>query len=306
MRVVITGGTGLIGRRLTESLLADGAEVVVLTRSVSKVRDLFDGRASAALWDGRTARDWSQLVDGADAVINLAGANIAAGRWTASRKKRILDSRVDAGHAVAEAIRRAKRRPRVLVQASGVGYYGPRGLPPADESDPAGEGFLAEVCKAWEPSTASVEELGVRRVIVRTAAVLAPEGGALQKILPPFRLGLGGELGSGTQGFPWIHIEDEVGAILFLLGRESASGPYNLAAPDPADNAAFTRTLARALGRPAFLRVPAFALRLLLGEMADGMLLSGQFVSPARLRAEGYVFRHPDLGEALEHIFGKG
>lgn len=302
-RVVITGGTGLIGRRLTESLLAEGTDVVVLTRSVARVREIFGGRASAALWDGRTAKDWGQLVDGADAVVNLAGEGLAEGRWTPEKKERILSSRADSGAAVVSAVERAAKKPRVLVQASAVGWYGPRGLPPADESEPAGSGFLADVCKAWEPSTEAVEAMGVRRVVVRTAVVLAREGGALPRMLPPFRLGLGGPLGDGSQGFPWVHIEDEVRAIRFLMQREDSRGAYNICAPDVLDNAAFARGLAAALRRPAFLAVPAFALRWLFGEMAQEMLLSGQFVRPHRLQKEGFEFLYPSLRAALEQLF---
>ncbi len=199
-RVVITGGTGLIGRRLTESLLNDGTDVVVLTRSVSRVRELFGGRASAALWDGRTAEDWGQLVNGADAVVNLAGEGLAAGRWTPEKKQRILESRRDAGRAVVAAVQRAAKKPRVLVQASAVGWYGPRGMPLATEFEPSGTGFLAEVCREWEPSTLAVEEMGVRRVVVRTAVVLSERGGALAKMLPLFRLGLGATAPRGSPG----------------------------------------------------------------------------------------------------------
>lgn len=305
-RVVITGGTGLIGRLLVESLLAEGTDVVVLTRSVPRVRDLFGGRASAALWDGRTEKDWGQLVDGADAVVNLAGEGLAEGRWTPEKKRRIVSSRVDAGHAVVAAVAAAGRKPRVLVQASAVGWYGARGLPPVDESAPAGSGFLADVCKAWEPSTVPVEAMGVRRVVVRTAVVLSAAGGALARMLPPFRLGLGGRLGDGTQGFPWIHVQDEVRAIRFLMGRDEARGAYNLCAPEVVDNAGFVRALAAALHRPALLAVPAFALRAALGEMASEMLLSGQFVTPRRLQEEGFEFLYPELGSALEQLFRNG
>jgi len=305
MRVIITGGTGLIGRRLTESLLADGAEVVILSRSVTRVQSLFGGKASAALWDGKSAKDWGQLVDGADAVVNLAGAGLADSRWTPERKKLILESRVNVGRSVTEAISRASVKPKVLVQASAVGYYGPRGLPAVDESAPSGDGFLAEVCRAWEPSTEAVEEMGVRRVIIRTAVVMAEHGGALARMLPIFRLGLGGPLGDGSQGFPWIHLDDEVGAIRFLMQREESRGAYNLAAPETVDNRAFTRALSKTLGRPAVLGAPPFALKLLFGEMAQEALLSGQFVLPRRLTEDGYTFKHPVLLAALEDLLRK-
>ncbi|EPR34220.1 NAD-dependent epimerase/dehydratase [Alkalidesulfovibrio alkalitolerans DSM 16529] len=305
MRVIITGGTGLIGRRLTESLLSDGAEVIILSRSVTRVQSLFGGKASAALWDGRSAKDWGQLVDGADAVVNLAGAGLADSRWTPERKKLILESRVNVGRSVTEAISRASVKPKVLVQASAVGYYGPRGLPAVDESAPSGDGFLAEVCRAWEPSTEAVEEMGVRRVIIRTAVVMAEHGGALARMLPIFRLGLGGPLGDGSQGFPWIHLDDEVGAIRFLMQREESRGAYNLAAPETVDNRAFTRALSKTLGRPAVLGAPPFALKLLFGEMAQEALLSGQFVLPRRLTEDGYTFKHPVLLAALEDLLRK-
>ena len=305
MRVIITGGTGFIGSRLAESLLADGAEVVVLSRSMESVRKVFDDRVSAALWDGKSAEDWWQFGEGADAVVNLAGAGLADSRWTPERKKLILNSRVNAGRAVTEAISRASVKPKVLVQASAVGYYGPRGLPAADESAPSGGGFLAEVCRAWESSTEAVEAMGVRRVIIRTSLVMAAHGGGLSRMLPVFRLGLGGPLGDGSQGFPWIHLDDEVGAIRFLMEHEESRGAYNLTAPETVDNRTFTRALAKALERPAVLGAPPFALRLLFGEMADEVLLSGQFVLPRRLTEEGYAFRHPILLAALEDLLRK-
>ena len=301
MRVIITGGTGLIGRALVADLLRDGHEVIVLSRRPDAYRERMPAGACLERWDGHTAAGWGHLVEGADAVINLAGENIAAGRWTAERKQRIRESRVNAGRAVTEAITAASHKPRVLVQASAVGYYGPRGDEEVDEDTPPGDDFLGRVAVEWEASTAAVEEQGVRRVVIRTGIVLTPEGGALGRMLLPFRLGLGGPFGSGRQWFPWIHIADEVGAIRFLIENEATRGPYNLTAPNPVRQKEFARALGRALRRPAFLPVPAFALRLLFGEMADA-LLTGQRAIPRRLLEAGYTFRFPTLETALRNL----
>lgn len=299
MRVVITGGSGLIGRALAASLAGDGREVVVLSRDPAAVKGLPAG-VRAEGWDGRTSAGWGHLVAGA-VVVHLAGEGIASGRWTAARKQRIRDSRIRSSRAVAQAIEAAAEKPRVLLQGSAVGYYGPRGSQEVSEDQPPGEGFLAEVCVEWEAATAGVEELGVRRPILRTGVVLSTEGGALPKMLLPFRLFAGGPVGGGEQYFPWIHIDDEVGAIRFLLDQEEATGPYNLTAPNPLTNRAFSRVLGRVLGRPSALPAPAFALRLALGEMAD-MLLTGQRAVPQRLQLAGYTFRYPQAEEALRSL----
>lgn len=300
MRVVITGGTGLIGRALTRSLVRDGHEVVVLSRHSAPAGRL-DG-ARLATWDGRTGQSFVGQVDGADALVNLAGENIAAGPWTPARRTRILKSRLRAGQACLEAVSRAVRRPACLIQASAVGYYGDRGDAAISEASPPGQGFLAEVAREWEASTALVEEMEVRRVVVRTAVVLARQGGAWPRLLPPFRLGLGGPLGSGRQWFPWIHLDDEVGAIRHLLAQATASGPFNLAAPQPVLQGDWARAVGRALGRPARLRLPAMVLRLFLGDMAKELFLGGARVRPDRLLASGYVFRFPDLAGALADL----
>lgn len=301
MKVIITGGTGLIGRALTAELLRDGYEVIVLSRRPEAYAGKVPAGARLEKWDGRTAAGWGHLVEDADAIVNLAGENIAAGRWTAARKQRIRESRINAGRAVTEAISAAGRKPRVLVQASAVGYYGPRKDEEVDEDAPPGDDFLGRVAVEWEASTAAVEEQGVRRVVIRTGIVLTPEGGALARMVLPFRLGLGGPFGSGRQWFPWIHIADEVGAIRFLMENEATRGPYNLTAPNPVRQAEFARALGRALRRPAFLPVPAFALRLLFGEMADA-LLTGQRAIPRRLLEAGYTFRFPELTAALRDL----
>jgi uncharacterized protein (TIGR01777 family) len=305
MRVVITGGSGLIGRAVAAPLAAAGHEVIVLSRDPERVAGLPAG-VRAAGWDGITAAGWWDLLDGGSAVLNLAGEGIAAGRWNAERKRRIRDSRIDAGRAVAEAVRRAAaagRAPAVVLQASGIGYYGECGDEEVDEDHPPGGDFLAEVSVAWEASTAEVEALGVRRVVLRTGVVLDRRGGALPKLLPPFRLGIGGPLGSGRQWFPWIHMADEVGAILFLLATASAHGPFNLCAPRPVTQSDFARSLGRCLHRPAVLPVPAPLLRLALGEMA-GALLRSQRALPRRLQAAGYAFRFPELAAALGDLLG--
>ena len=301
MKVIITGGTGLIGRALTRHLLQDGHEVIVLSRTPERYRDRMPAGCELVRWDGRTAAGWGHLADGADAIVNLAGANISAGRWTAARKRLIRDSRVNAGRAVVEAIRAASNKPRVLVQASAVGYYGPRGDELVTEGTPAGNDFLAQVAVEWEASTAEVEQWNVRRPIIRTGVVLSTEGGALQRMLLPFKLGLGGPMGSGRQWFPWIHIADEVGAIRFLIENERAHGPYNLVAPNPVRFAEFARALGRALHRPTPFRVPAWVLRLALGEMAT-VLLEGQRAIPRRLLDAGYAFLFQDIDSALEDL----
>jgi hypothetical protein len=268
----------------------------------------------AARWDGHSAAGWEALLEAGSAVINLAGEGIAGGRWSVERKRRIRASRMDAGRAVVDAVRLAAeegRTPAVVVQASGIGYYGETGEQEIGEDHPPGADFLAEVAVAWEASTAAVEALGVRRVVLRTGVVLDPNGGALAKMLLPFRLGLGGPLGGGRQWLPWIHMDDEVAAILFLLatrpasgasGASGESGPFNLCAPHPVRNRDFSRALARQLHRPGILPVPAPALRLALGELADALLRSQRAV-PRRLLAAGYRFRFPELQEALADLF---
>jgi uncharacterized protein (TIGR01777 family) len=300
VRIVITGGSGLIGRGVTGELAGAGHEVVVLSRNPETVRGL-PGGARAARWDGLTAAGWAELLTADTAIVHLAGESIAQGRWTADRKRRIRESRVRSGEAVVAAIRAAGARPRVLLQGSAVGYYGPCGDEPVAEDHPAGGGFLAEVCRDWEASTAAVEGLGVRRAILRTGVVLARGGGALPKMTLPIKRMVGGPLGDGRQWLPWIHLADEVGAIRFLLENEAARGPFNLAAPNPVTNRDFTRAAAAVLHRPAFLPAPGFALHLVLGEMA-AMILEGQRAVPRRLQELGYAFRFPQLAPALRDL----
>jgi uncharacterized protein (TIGR01777 family) len=306
MRVLITGGTGLIGRALSASLASDGAEVIVLSRSPERAANL-PGGVRAERWDARTATGWAHLADGAGAIVNLAGASLSGGgllprRWTAERKRAIRDSRVDAGRAVVEAVSQASPKPGVVIQSSGVGCYGFRGDELLDEDAPPGDDFLARLARDdWEPSTAPVEEMGVRRVIIRSAAVLDRDEGALPSMMLPFRLFVGGPLGSGKQGLSWIHRADEVAAIRFLIENGEARGAFNLSAPNPVTNAGFGRVLGRVLGRPYYFPVPAFAIKLAFGEVTS-VLLEGQRAVPRRLLDLGFAFRFPDAEAALRDL----
>ncbi len=300
MRIIITGGSGLIGRELTATLAYAGHDVIVLSRNPAAVQDL-PLKARAVEWDGRTTEGWGKLADGADAIVNLAGAGIGSLRWTPERKKVLRESRLDAGRAVVEAVRGALQKPRVVVQASAVGYYGARGNEEVTETTPAGTDFLAQLAKDWEASTAPVEELGVRRAIARTGVVLSPDGGALPRMMAPFRIFVGGQISSGQQWLPWIHFTDEVNALKYLIDNEGASGAYNLSAPNPITNGEFSRVLGRRMHRPCWLTVPALALRLLYGEMAD-VVLKGQKQVPRRLQRTSFRFIYSAADAALKDI----
>lgn len=297
MQTIVTGATGLIGQALIRQL---GSGVAVLSRD--------DGRAQRLLGGVRTHR-WApeggpapvEALRGADVVFNLAGEPAADGRWTAEKKRRIRDSRVVGTRHLVEGLAALDERPRVLVSASAVGYYGDRGDELLDERSSPGQGFLAEVCIDWEREAMAAERLGIRVVCVRIGLVMSAAGGALAKMLPPFRLGAGGRLGSGRQWMPWIHIDDLVGILLHAARSESLRGPINGVAPAPVTNVTFTRALARAVRRPAVLPMPAFALNLAFGEMS-GMLMASQRVMPAVALRSGYTFAHPDLDAALASL----
>lgn len=304
MRIIISGGTGLIGSKLVESLTADHHDVFVLSRSPEKYT--LPAGATGVQWNGRTAEGWGHLVNETDAIINLAGENISGtgflpSRWTPERKQRIRASRMQAGQAIVQAIEAAANKPSILIQSSAVGYYGPCGDEILTEDAPAGRDFLAGVCADWEQSTQAVEALGVRRVVIRTGVVLSMEGGALPITVLPFRLFAGGPLGSGRQWWPWIHIEDEVRAICFLLENEAASGLFNLSAPNPLTNRAFGKVIGQVLQRPSLIPVPALALKLALGEVSS-IVLDGQRAVPQQLEAAGFTFRFPDAKSALTNL----
>jgi len=300
MRVLITGGTGLIGRALAFDLIEDGHDVTVLSRDPVKAAGL-PGGVRLERWDAETSDGWGHLADGADAIVNLAGENIAAGRWTSQQKQRIRASRLNAGRAVVQAVEAAGNKPGVVIQASGVGIYGKHGDEEVTEDTPAGGDFLARLAVEWEASTSRIQEMGVRWAAVRTGIVLSTGGGALPRMMLPVRLLFAGRFGSGRQWFPWIHIADEVKAIRFIIESKDAGGPFNLAAPYPVTNAGFARYLGWALGRPVLVPVPALALRLVLGEMAQE-LLGGQRAVPRNLGQIGFAFHFTDVGDALQDL----
>lgn len=299
MRVIITGGTGLIGTALSAYLLDKGFEIVALSRNPNKATAPVG--VQLVQWDGKTAVNWGHLANGATAIINLAGAGIADGRWSDERKRQIIDSRVNAGQAINEAVAQASQKPDFIFQPSGVGYYGHSGDPLLTETAPPGSDFPARVTQAWEPATAAAEAMGVRHVVGRIGIVLSSDGGALPQMVLPFRLFAGGPVGSGQQWLSWIHIDDLVHAIAFFIEHPETSGTYNLVAPNPVQNKAFGRVIGSVLKRPSFMPAPAFALKLLFGEMAT-LLLEGQRVSASKLQSAGFTFTYPTVEPALANL----
>jgi uncharacterized protein (TIGR01777 family) len=296
MRILITGGSGFIGRVLSGELKNSGHEVIIATRRRNDSKDRFT-------WDSHELIP-QDIMSGFDAVVNLAGEPVAPGRWTKERKKRILASRVNATRALAESLRNANPKPKVLISASAVGYYGPHGDEYVTEETPPASDFLAGVCRAWEAEALKAEGLGVRVVLVRIGGVLGADGGALAQMAIPFKFFLGGQIGSGKQWFSWIHRDDMAGIIKYVLENESVSGPVNATAPGPVTNREFSRALGKALHRPSFFAAPGFVVKLSLGELG-GMLLTGQRVLPEKALNAGYKFKYPEVGEALRAIFEK-
>lgn len=292
-RVLLTGSSGLLGSALLVSLKSRGFEVTRLVRG----RVSEEGQIH---WDPMRPPN-PESVTGFDAVIHLAGESVV-GRWTAAKKAKIRDSRVTSTRNLVHAITSIQERPRVFISASAIGYYGNRDDDPLNETSSAGAGFLADVCREWEAATKPAADAGIRAVQLRTGVVLSREGGALRKMLLPFRLGIGGRIGSGRQWISWIHIQDWVGAVQHILKNDLVQGPVNLVAPKPVTNADFTKTLASVLSRPAIFPVPAIAAKLAFGEMAEDVLLAGQQVEPARLVHSGYPFQYSDLLKALQAI----
>lgn len=299
MRIVVTGGTGFIGRQLLASLTQRGASVVVLTRDPDRARQTLGDAHELVRWDG-TGTAGLSVVDGAHAVVHLAGENVADKRWTESRKRALTESRVASTSAVASAIASAAHKPRVFVSASAVGYYGMRRDDAiCREGDPPGDDFLGRLCVQWEAAADRARQAGVRVVHPRIGIVLGPEGGALEKMVRPFKAFVGGPIGSGTQWMSWIHELDVVAALEFLIDRDDLEGPVNLASPYPVTMKTFARTLGTVLRKPSSFAVPPFALKLALGDELAEMLLTGQRVEPQRLEYAGFRFRFPQLEPAL-------
>lgn len=297
-RIVVTGPTGLVGSHLVARLERSGVSVVRGVRTpTNKPNEMY--------WNAEAGEIDSGKLEGADAVVHLAGENISAHRWTAAFKQRIRDSRLKGTRLVSDAIAHARVKPKTFLCASAIGYYGDRGDEMLTESSSPGHDFLADVCRDWEAACDSARQAGVRVVNARTGVVLSPDEGALAKMLTPFKLGLGGKIGDGRQYMSWISIDDEAAALEFILANSSISGPANLASPQPVTNAEFTKTLGRVLSRPTIFPMPAFAARLAFGEMADALLLSSTRVAPEALATGGFRFEYAGLEEALRHLLGR-
>jgi uncharacterized protein (TIGR01777 family) len=297
MRLVVTGATGFIGAALTGRLLQQGHALTLFTRGTPP--DASTGTKKWPHWTPGTLREWDAALEGADGVINLAGEPIAKKKWTPAQRRRIEKSRIDATHALVQACAKAKQKPKVFISASAVGYYGPQNDELITEEFSAGSDFLGQLCSAWEAEAYKAAELGIRVVCPRIGIVLGPGGGALTKMAGPFKYFVGGTLGSGKQWMSWIHLEDVVGLINRFLDDGAIQGAVNTTAPNPVRNHEFCAALARVLHRPCWARVPAFALKLALGDLAE-MLLTGQRVIPAAAQKFGYQFRYRDLEPALQ------
>jgi hypothetical protein len=299
---MIAGGSGLIGRALTSALTAAGDEVTILSRYPTRVTGLPAG-SSAVTWDGKTSGDWAAQVENIDVVVNLTGENLSGegflpSRWTKGRKSRIVHSRLNSGKVLSKAIEMAENKPSVFVQASGIGYYGSMQEKRLTEADSPGNDFPANLCVRWEASSQPVEVLGVRRVVVRNGVVLSTEGKVLPLLVLPYKMWVGGRIGSGKQVYSWIHIEDEVRAIQFLIRNNQARGVFNLTSPNPLTNDEFGRTIGRVMNRPHYFPIPGFAMHLAFGEVST-MVLQGQRVLPKKLIELGFEFKYPTLEAAL-------
>ncbi|HJQ70673.1 MAG TPA: TIGR01777 family oxidoreductase [Blastocatellia bacterium] len=301
MKILITGATGLIGRPLCRRLTEEGHAVIALSRDPDKVGDL--AAAKVFRWQAQAGPPPAEAFDSVEAVVHLAGEPIAARRWSEEQKQRIRDSRVISTRHLVNGMRAAAPRPAALISSSAVGFYGDRGDELVDEDSPPGAGFMPDICREWETEAERASEARIRVVVVRTGVVLAQKGGALEKMLPPFKLGVGGRIGDGRQWFPWIHLSDIVEIFRHAIFSSALGGVINGVAPAVVTNSEFARALARALGRPAIFPVPQFALRLMFGEMAD-VLLGSQRVAPKRLLASGYEFRYAELQPALADLVG--
>ena len=299
MHVLIAGGSGLIGTALSKHLLAEGHSVTVLSRN-PQAHSALQG-VTMVRWDGKTKDGWGHLLNETEAVVNLAGVNLGGGLWTKNRKAKLIGSRLNAGAAIVAAFQAAEHKPEVLLQAAANGYYSPSGDDILTESDPPGTGFQSDLCQRWEQSTQPVEAMGVRRVVTRSGVVFARGALLLNMFLLPFRMFVGGPIGSGRQYLPWIHIDDEVAAFKYLLTNQETSGAYNLMSPQPVRNSDLGHAISRVLKRPYWFPVPGFALKLVLGKMSSVVLDSWRCM-PARLTESGFQFKYSDVEAALRDL----
>lgn len=302
MKVLVIGGTGFIGKYLVEKLLNRGHEVTIFSRNEKKVRHLFGSRVFVQQWKSSEYILLQEHAHKVHAVINLAGESIAARKWTDHQKRKILSSRVNIGKSLSYAIQQSQDKPYILLQASAIGFYGFSETDEFTEKSPAGKGFLPMVTKHWEDTIRNVKSEKTRKVFLRTGLVLGNQGGLLPRMLMPFKFMMGGSIGHGRQWLSWIHIEDEVNAIIYLMEKEDSEGAYNLTAPEPVRMKEFARTLGKTIGKPAWMKVPGFILKLLYGDMAKETMLQGQKVIPKRLMDDGFQFKFTKLDDALENL----
>ena len=295
MRIIVSGSHGLVGKALIKALSADGHDIYRLVRHAPNAEREIE-------WSPDRYSIQISRIEGFDAVYHLAGESIASGRWNDEKKKRIRESRTRGTKLLADALANLSQPPKTLISASAIGYYGNRGDELLTESSPPGKDFLADVCVEWEKATEHARAKGVRVVNTRFGIILDKEGGALAKMLPPFRMGIGGRVGDGKQWMSWIALDDVIGALQFVLNNETLNSPVNFVAPNPVTNGEFTKTLGRVLSRPTLFPIPEFGVRLAFGEMADGLLLSSQRVNPQQLQEQGYQFKHAQLADALRNV----
>ncbi|MFP4023697.1 MAG: TIGR01777 family oxidoreductase [Thiohalospira sp.] len=301
-RITIIGATGFIGTALTHHLIEKSYEVTAISRNKNKAEKLLGAKVRVFQWDYKDASILADVFEQTDVVINLAGENIASKLWTQKQKQKILNSRINIGEKITEAIDKTKQKPGLLIQGSAIGYYGIDTIKSCNEKSPKGEGFLAYVIDEWEKSTEKMEYFGVRRVIIRTGVVLGIAGGIIPKLIKPIKYYVGANIGSGKQWFSWIHLTDEIRAIEFFIQKKQLSGIFNLTAPNPVQSKTFNKTVAKALNRPVWLKIPAFMIKLLPGNMGKEIFLTSQKVIPSRLQENGFTFSYPELVNAVNNL----
>jgi len=302
IRITIFGATGFIGTALTQHLMDEKYTVTAVTRTKNKAQKSLDERVRIFQWDYKNISKLAELLEQTDVIINLAGANIASKLWTKKHKQKILNSRLNAGQKITKAIEKTKHKPQLLIQGSAIGYYGYDTKKKCTEKAPKGEGFLAYVTDEWEKSTEKIESHGLRRAIIRTGMVLGDSGGIFPKLIKPIQYFVGANLGHGEQGFSWIHLTDEIRAIEFIIKNHQLSGIFNLTAPNPVKSKVFNKTVAKALNRPVWLKIPAAILRLIPGNMGNEIFLANQWVIPSQLQANNFTFSFPNLSEAVNQL----